>query len=393
MVIPIGWKIEELGNEIEFHNGVAHENVIKEYGKYIVANSKFVSTEGKVKKYSDVCMAPCYKNDILMVMSDVPNGRAIGKCFFVEEENKYTLNQRICRMRSYYDNARLLYYMLNRNKYFLSFDDGVKQTNLRKEDILKCSIILPEKKEEQNAISEALLDIDNLIISLQKLIDKKKAVKQGIMWELLTGKRRLSGFSGKWTHKTLGEVAQIRDGTHGTFERKREGVLLLSAKNVFNGHLVLEDESYISEADYLKIVENGFPTKGDILLSCVGTIGRCCIYTGKPQAAFQRSVAFIRTDKMYHIFLQYLIQGERIQNKLKASANASAQGGVYLGTLADIDLYYPDDLEEQKAIAQVLSDMDQEIEQLENKLAKYQQIKQGMMQELLTGHIRLETIQ
>ena len=389
MVVPVGWVIKELGSEIEFQNGTAHENIIKEYGKYIVANSKFISTEGKIKKFSDVCITPCHKNDILMVMSDVPNGRAIGKCFFVDIDDKYTLNQRICRMKSYYNNDKLLYYILDRNQYFLSFDDGAKQTNLRREDILKCSIMLPKDKEEQNAIAEALSDIDNLITSLQKLIDKKKSIKQGAMQELLTGKKRLPGFKKEWIHKALGEVAIIKDGTHGTFERKKDGVLLLSAKNVFNGHLILDNESFISREDYLKIVENGFPTKGDILLSCVGTIGRCCIYTGKPKAAFQRSVAFIRTSKMCNTFLLYLLQEEVVQSKLRQSANASAQGGVYLGTLIDIDLYYPSDLKEQQAIAQVFMEMDNEIEQLEKKLDKYQQIKQGMMQELLTGHIRL----
>ena len=82
-IIPEDWEIKTLGEIANFKNGKAHESEIKEFGKFVVANSKFISSQGEVKKYSDQCLAPASKNNILMVMSDVPNGRAIAKCFFV----------------------------------------------------------------------------------------------------------------------------------------------------------------------------------------------------------------------------------------------------------------------------------------------------------------------
>lgn len=257
--------------------------------------------------------------------------------------------------------------------------------------IIRDTEILLPPLNEQAAIAKALSDADSLISSLQKLIEKKKAIKQGAMQELLTGKKRLPGFGGEWKKERLGDISDIKDGTHGTFQRVDRGYPLLSAKNVYNNHLdIAENESLISSEDYYSIIANGFPRKGDILLSCVGTIGRCCIYSGMPKVAFQRSVAFIRVKECVARYILQYMQSENANKQLLNSANASAQAGVYLGAISDIEVYMPCCVKEQQAIAQVLSDMDSEIEQQEKKLAKYQQIKQGMMQELLTGRIRLK---
>ena len=272
---------------------------------------------------------------------------------------------------------------------YTDLNSGTAQPKLNQEKCKNIEIYLPEF-EEQTAIAEALSDMDSLISSLQKLIEKKKAIKQGTMQELLTGKKRLPGFSGEWKKERLGDISDIKDGTHGTFQIVDRGYPLLSAKNVYNNHLdIAENESLISTEDYYSIIANGFPRKGDILLSCVGTIGRCCIYSGMPKVAFQRSVAFIRVKECVARYILQYMQSENANKQLLNSANASAQAGVYLGAISDIEVYMPCCVKEQQAIAQVLSDMDSEIEQQEKKLAKYQQIKQGMMQELLTGRIRL----
>lgn len=261
--------------------------------------------------------------------------------------------------------------------------------SVRRDMIAEMLIPLPPLSE-QESIAKALSDVDSMISSLEKLIVKKKAVKQGTMQELLTGKRRLPGFGDKMNQVKLSDIALIKDGTHGTYKRISDGVLLLSAKNIFNNHMeITENESMISHEDYAVIVSNGFPKNGDILLSCVGTIGRCCIYSGIPKAAFQRSVAFIRSKSVDIGYLLYILQLENTQKQLRESANASAQGGVYLGALENLKVEITNDLNEQIAISSILTDMDNEIETLEQKLEKTRQIKQGMMQQLLTGKIRL----
>ena len=122
------WEDAILGTVADYENGKAHENEIDEDGDFIVVNSKFISTDGEVIKRTNTPYCLADKEDILMVLSDVPNGRAIAKCFFVDESGKYTVNQRICRLRSKSINSKFLFYLINRNPYFLSFDDGLHQT-------------------------------------------------------------------------------------------------------------------------------------------------------------------------------------------------------------------------------------------------------------------------
>lgn len=148
-----------LNDIIEFLNGKGHEKHIVENGKYIVVNSKFVSTGGNVKKYSDMQISPIFKNDILMVMSDLPNGKALAKCFLVDKDGTYTLNQRIGALTvkdKNKINPTFLYYILNRNKQLLKYDNRSDQTNLRKDDILSIRIPIPPLAEQNRIV--AILD-------------------------------------------------------------------------------------------------------------------------------------------------------------------------------------------------------------------------------------------
>lgn len=152
-------KWEKLSNIAEFQNGKGHEKVIVESGKYIVINSKFISTDGKVKKYSDTQLVPLHQNDIVMVMSDLPNGKALAKCYLVKSENLYTLNQRIGAFsvkNSDVMNTKFLFYVLNRNNQLLRYDNRTDQTNLRKNDILDILIPVPPLEEQKRIV--AILD-------------------------------------------------------------------------------------------------------------------------------------------------------------------------------------------------------------------------------------------
>lgn len=341
--------------------------------------TRHITAEAVAKSATHIC-----PRNTVLVVSRV----GVGKVAIAPVE--VCTSQDFTNLVSKKHDARFLAYCIQtKMKIMAEKTQGTSIKGVTVENIAQMEIELPPQ-EEQTAIAETLSDIDNLISSMQKLIEKKKAIKQGTMQELLTGKKRLPGFSGEWKKERLGDISDIKDGTHGTFQRVDRGYPLLSAKNVYNNHLdIAENESLISSEDYYSIIANGFPRKGDILLSCVGTIGRCCIYSGMPKVAFQRSVAFIRVKECVASYILQYMQSENANKQLLNSANASAQAGVYLGAISDIEVYMPCCVKEQQAIAQVLSDMDSEIEQLEKKLAKYQQIKQGMMQELLTGRIRL----
>ncbi len=283
-------------------------------------------------------------------------------------------------------NAKFYEYYINGQVTFEVESTGVAQLTVPK--IREKKVLVPPLAEQQT-IADTLAAFDTHIANLTELIAKKKAIRDGALEDLMSGRTRLKGFSGDWEVKKLGEVASIQDGTHGTFARVQLGKLLLSAKNVFNNHLVITDnESMVSQSDYNKIIANGYPRKGDILISCVGTIGRCCLLE-RDDVAFQRSVAFIRPHKFYNKYLMFLLQSRSIQQQLTALINASAQGGVYLNSLKQINLLATTDEDEQQAIAETLSALDDEINALESERSKITQIRDGAMNDLLTGKVRL----
>jgi len=170
-------EITTLGKSCEFFNGKAHEKSIAQNGKYIVVNSKFISQEGRVIKRTKEQMFPLYKGDIVMVMSDVPNGKALAKCFIIDKDDFYSLNQRICCIRSKEFDTKYLYYQLNRHEHFLSFNNGENQTNLRKDDILACPLIKPPLEEQRRMVAEldeALSSLNQAKSNLQKNIENTK---------------------------------------------------------------------------------------------------------------------------------------------------------------------------------------------------------------------------
>lgn len=175
------WEEKNLIQVANYENGKAHEQDIVEGGNYIVVNSKFISSDGEVKKFTNTAFCPAQKGDILMVLSDVPNGKAIAKCFLVEEEDRYTVNQRVCRITPRNLNSKILYYLLNRNPFFLAFDDGVKQTNLRKEDVLNCPLLIPSDPKEQQKVADTLSSIDDLINAQSQKIETLKLHKKGLL--------------------------------------------------------------------------------------------------------------------------------------------------------------------------------------------------------------------
>ncbi|WP_408072920.1 restriction endonuclease subunit S [Legionella pneumophila] len=178
------WEIKLLGNLIKYKNGIAHEQNISDIGKYIVVNSKFISTEGEVRKFTNDGLCIVQKGNILMVLSDVPNGKAIAKCFLVDRDDFYTVNQRICIINPEKNISEFIYYTIDRNPFYLNFDDRVKQTNLRKDEVLSCPIAVPPSKKEQQKIAEVIASVDDFIMNQIKKVNTLKNHKKGLMQQL-----------------------------------------------------------------------------------------------------------------------------------------------------------------------------------------------------------------
>ena len=179
--LPQAWEQRKLGDVAKYRNGKAHENDISEQGKFIVVNSKFVSTNGEVRKFSNKQIEPLFKNEIAFVLSDVPNGRAIARTFLVDKNNKYTLNQRIAGITPIEGVCPyFLHILMNRNNYFLQFDDGAKQTNLSVTDVMEFAEYYPSS-EEQQQIGVLFQQLDNLITLHQRKVENLKKIKRAML--------------------------------------------------------------------------------------------------------------------------------------------------------------------------------------------------------------------
>ena len=186
------WEEKTLGEVCNFYNGKAHEKDIDTNGACIVVNTKFISSNGEKYKKTKKALFPLFRDDIVMVMSDVPNGKALAKCFIVDKNNTYSLNQRICALRSKVFQTRFLYLQLNRNKYLLDFNNGENQTNLRKADILNCPLYVPSISTQKliisklDALSEQTKKLEG--VYKQKLVDlgelKKSVLNKAFKGEL-----------------------------------------------------------------------------------------------------------------------------------------------------------------------------------------------------------------
>jgi type I restriction enzyme, S subunit len=224
---------------------------------------------------------------------------------------------------------------------------------------------------EQKAIATALSDIDDLINSLIKLIEKKKHIKQGAMQELLTGKKRLDGFSGEWVEVRLGDIC----------ERVTTGKLDANAM-IPDGHY----RFYTCAKEYYWINGYAFDDEALLISGNGANVGYIHYYKGKFNAD-QRT--YVLTGISQNIMYIKVYLDKHLADRISAEVNAGNTPYIKMNTLTDMIISMPLTIEEQTAIATILSDMDTEIETLQANLNKYKAIKQGMMQELLTGRIRL----
>jgi type I restriction enzyme S subunit len=412
-VIPDDWDVKELREIIDFSNGKAHENFISDDGDYIVVNSKFISTEGQVVKYSKQCFCPAPANSILMVMSDVPNGRAIAKCFLVDRNNKYTVNQRICALKSKID-SKFLFYKIDRNPFYLSFDDGVKQTNLKKDDILDCKLSIPQDKIEQTAVAAALSDMDALIEKLEEVIEKKKNIKQGALQELLTGKSRLPGFEKKQGYKEtdIGLIPKdwdlvtydqafsfLRTAAYSRDQLIESGACLYVHYGDIHtkwNHFLDFSKKELPSIEKDKICNYSFIKDGDLVMADASEdyegIGKSVeINNLGNKKAISGLHTFLLRDKdnfFANGFKGYIHSNILVKQSMDRLATGLKVYGVSKNNLKLISIPRPS-IPEQQAIASIITEMALEIEKLESQLTKYKNLKQGMMQKLLTGQIRL----
>ena len=281
--------------------------------------------------------------------------------------------------------VKFLYY-LSKTINWQTYNTATGVPSLTSNVILGIPIGLPPISE-QHRIASALTDIDELISSLDKLIAKKKDIKQGAMQQLLTGKIRLKGFTEPWVEKKLGDCAITTSGgtpSRSMTEFYRGNINWFTTGELSDGYLYESNEKITQEAldsSSAKIV----PANTLLMAMYGATIGKLGILQ-IPSATNQACCAilckYIETKFLFYILLHN-------RSSIIEQGRGAGQPNISQEIVKELHFYVPSSLAEQRAIAAILTDMDNELAALEAKRSKYAMIKEGMMQQLLTGKIRL----
>lgn len=378
-MVNSGWRTESLGNIATLQRGFDLPYRLRKPGLIpIVTSSGIEDThcEAKVKG------------------PGVVTGRygTIGEVFFVLNDF-WPLNTTLYVRDFHGNNPLFISYMLRTiNFHMHSGKSGVPGVN--RNDLHEITVALPSTDIEQETIAEALSDMDALIESVEQLIAKKRRIKQGVMQELLSGKKRLPGFSGEWQTCQVGELI-THCSSGATPYRGRPDYYRGTVKWITSGELnykvITDTIEHISEdavqKTNLKVHPPGTFLMAITGLEAAGTRGACGI-VGSSATTNQSCMAIYPSPKLTseYLYHYYVFRGNELAFQYCQGTKQQSYTAK-LVRLLPIDL--PPKVEEQTAIAAILSDMDAEIAALEAKLAKARQVKQGMMQELLTGRIRL----
>lgn len=402
-LLPEDWDVAKLGNIGYFlkGNGISKSQANSgnlcavRYGELYTLHHNYIKTyNSHISKEVALFSTKIQRGDILFACSGETK-EEIGKCAaFVDEVEAYAGGDvLILRTDQEKYSDIFLGFLLNmptaaNQKAAKGQGDAV--VHISKTALENLSIPLPPI-EEQRRIASALTSIDNLIDSLDRLIAKKRDIKQGAMQQLLSVKKRLKGFTEPWVEKKLGDVVTNSTGlTYSPNNVKKYGTLVLRSSNIKNGKLIFEDNVFVE----MSIPERAKVHTNDLLV-CVrngskALIGKSAVITEDAEGmAFGAFMTILRANGIEQIFLNYYWQTDFVQKQVRDNIGATINQ-ITNADISDFDIYVPSSLTEQQAIAAVLTSMDNELSALEAKRKKYEQIKQGMMQQLLTGRIRLE---
>lgn len=322
-------------------------------------------------KYEESPEIKIYNGDILFVKT----GSTYGKSAYVENLPwPSTINPQFVVFKKIKCNARVLSCLLTQKKFkeqIESITSGGAIPTMSQAKLMTCLIPLPTPTEQER-IATALSDIDDLISSMRKLIEKKKNIKQGVMQDLLSGKKRLKGFTEEWVD------IHLRDFKPQKGTQINKNVLDTDSLGypVMNGGISPSgyNSEYNSEANTIIISEGG------------NSCGFVNFMKSRFWAGGHCYVLSISND----MNIEYIFQTLKFyESQLMALRTGSGLPNIKKSALYEFKILISPQKKEQEAIAKVLSDMDAEIEHLESQLTKYEGIKQGMMQQLLTGKIRL----
>ena len=406
-----GWQYAQLGDGVDLLSGNhVMASCCNNQGigtPYLTGPADFPNGVIQLTKYTTRPSAICDAGDILITVK----GSGVGSLTLAD--TKYCISRQLMAVRVRNWDERFVYQLISSKQDFFSGAATGLIPGLSRGDILEKSIHIPVDPEEQTAIADALSNVDALINGLENLIAKKQAIKTATMQQLLTGRTQLPQFATgpdgcprgtkqtelgeipeDWDLLSLGDVCIFENGDRGSNYPSPNsfvgsGVPFINAGHIANGVISLDCMNYITDEAYSRL-GGGKVRPGDILFCLRGSLGKYGLVSENfGLGAIASSLVIVRAKE--RVSLQYLIcyfASELCEKMIELWAGGAAQPNLGARELARFALPVPKK-DEQTAIASILSDIDGEIQTLEQRLSKTRQIKQGMMQELLTGRTRL----
>ncbi|EAV9827215.1 hypothetical protein DYZ85_00042 [Listeria monocytogenes] len=382
------WEQRKLRDIANYRNGKAHEQVEDEDGKYTIINSKFISTNGKVQRYTNEQVEPIFDGEIAMVLSDLPNGKALAKLFLVKEDGKYTLNQRIAGITPNENiDPIFLNFRMNRNNYFLKFDSGVTQTNLSKSQVENFIALYPTF-DEQYKIGLFFTQLDDTIALHQRKLDALKLMKKAFSQQIFPEnnrkkpKIRFTSFYEEWEQRKIGEYGYFY---YGKSAPKWSVAQDATTPCVRYGELYTKFGPEIDIVhSYTNIDKSNlkFSSGNEVLVPRVGENPldfANCSWLSISNVAIGEMISVYNTEQ-YPLFIAYYFR-----SKMKYEFAKRVEGGnvsnLYYSYLEDILISVPS-IEEQKKIAEFLNKIDITINLLQNKLGRIKELKKAYLQNM-----------
>jgi len=388
--IPRTWALRQLRDDVVLlsgHHVLARFCNTQNIGSpYLTGPADFPSGRIQQTKFTDKPTTLCKTGDILVTVKGAGSGTLI------VADDEYCISRQLMAIRPGTWDPRFLFFSLLENaSRFREAATGLIP-GLSRRDILDQALPIPRHTSEQRAIANALSDVERLLGALEAMIAKKRAVKQAAVQQLLTGTTRLPGFSEEWETKRLAEVGYFLKGSGVRRDDATSGPLAC----VRYGEIYTTHHNYI-RAFHSRISPELSATAtrlefGDLLFAGSGEtkeeIGKCVAFVLDVEAYAGGDIVILRPSGVDSLFLGYALNAHDVARQKASLGQGDAVVHISSSALAQVSVRLPA-VREQTAIARVFFDMDAEIAALEARRDKTRAIKEGMMQQLLTGRVRL----
>ncbi len=373
---PSDWKEDKVSNVVDISTGCRDTQDNKVTGRYPF----FVRSP--IVERIDVADYDC---EAVLTAGD---GVGTGKVFHYYN-GKFAAHQRVYVMNNFRDvDGKYFYYFFSKNfiKEVEKYTAKSSVDSVRRAMIADMEFTHPQLPEQQDIV-RALIAFDSYIADLAELIEKKRGIREGALEDLMCQRAKLNDHSTEWEEVPLSEICKVYDGTHQTPKYTLQGIRFVSVENIMD---LYSSNKYISQAAYESDFK-AYPEKGDILMTRIGDIGTPCVVDRDEPLAYYVSLALFKNITINSYFLNYYIMSSGFQRELDDRAlHHATPKKINKGEIGKCKVKYPKDADEQAAIANILRSMDEEIEALEIERDKMIQIREGAMDDLLTGRIRLK---